>query len=540
MNMEKRPLLLNIFTSGRGFDNSETPEFLANDNKIRYILMNFIFVFGSLILAAFVGQNLVKGSVLDALACAIMIVIIIAGFILARMGISLSVPAFFSLSAYGLFCAFLIWNGDAQGAGFLFIFIYPLLTIFLLGMRLGIYLSCGQLIITAIQVFVPGASKFDYFFDVSIRMVSVYILVLSTTVVFEQTRLAKDRLNAKLTEKLRVFNENLQKMVEEKTSSFLKLHDTFGRYLPDKVIEQLMNSPTGPSLWAEKRYITIMTSDIRGFTPLAEKYPSETVVHLLNYYFSVMVEIINSYNGTIIEFLGDSILCVFGAPLDDNRHADKAVTCALKMQSAMKEVNDWNRKNSFPKIEMGIAINTGEAIVGNIGSNRVMKYNVIGNSVNLSSRIESYTTGGQVMISEYTYNALRSSVNVMQKIRVTPKGVSTPIYIMQVDAIGEPFCISLDSDAVPLKALDPPARVVCFRVQNKHIDERSFAALLTHFSQKEGKLSLTGGTDSFDVFEELKLHVFGRELMAKISGIEGRNTLNIRFNADPGEFPADP
>jgi adenylate cyclase len=393
------------------------------------------------------------------------------------------------------------------------------------------------LIIIAVQMFVPGASKFEYFFDVSIRTVSVYILVLSITVVFEQTRLAKDRLNAKLTEELRVFNENLQKMVEEKTGSFLKLHDTFGRYLPDKVIEQLMNSPNGPSLWAEKRYITIMTTDIRGFTPLAEKYSSETVVHLLNYYFSVMVEIINAYNGTIIEFLGDSILCIFGAPLDDSRHADKAVTCALRMQSAMKEVNDWNRKNSFPEIEMGIAINTGEAIVGNIGSSRVMKYNVIGNSVNLSSRIESYTTGGQVMISEYTYNALRSSVSVTQKIRVTPKGVSNPIYIMQVNAIGEPFCISLDSDAVPLKALNPPARAFCFRVRGKHIDERGFEALLTHFSRKEGKLSIAGGTDSFNVFEELKLRVFDRELMAKVSGIEGGNTIDIRFNMDPGEFP---
>ncbi|MDR0641570.1 MAG: hypothetical protein LBG07_03835 [Treponema sp.] len=543
--MEKQPLLINIFTSGRGFDNSGSPEFLANDNKIRYVLMNFIFIFGAFILAAFVAQNLAKGSIFDAAACAIMIVIIIAGFALARTRINPSIPALFSLAAYGLFCSFLIWNGDAQGAGFLFIFIYPLLTIFLLGMKPGIYLSCALLIITAVQVFVPGISKFKYPFDVSIRMVSVYILVLSIAVVFEQTRQAKDRLNAKLTEELRVFNENLRKMVEEKTSSFLKLHDTFGRYLPDKVIEQLMNSPTGPSLWAEKRYITIMTSDIRDFTPLAEKYSSETVVHMLNHYFSVMVEIINSYNGTIIEFLGDSILCIFGAPLDDNRHADKAVSCAIEMQSAMKEVNGWNRKNSFPEIEMGIAINTGEAIVGNIGSPKVMKYNVIGNSVNLSSRIESYTTGGQVMISEYTYSALCSPVNVTQKIRVTPKGVSNPIYIMQVDAIGEPFCISLDSDAVPLKMLDPPVRAFCFRVRDKHIDEQGFEALLTHFSRKEGRLSITGGVEGegggandFDVFEALKLRVFDRELMAKVSGVEDGNIIKIRFNADPGEFPA--
>jgi class 3 adenylate cyclase len=281
-----------------------------------------------------------------------------------------------------------------------------------------------------------------------------------------------------------------------------------------------------------------MTSDIRGFTPLAEKYSSETVVQLLNHYFSIMVEIIDSYNGTIIEFLGDSILCIFGAPLDDGWHADKAVACALKMQSSMKEVNAWNRGNNFPEIEMGIAINTGEATVGNIGSDKVMKYNVIGNSVNLSSRIESYTTGGQVMISEYTRDALRSSVSVTQKIRVTPKGVSNPIYIMQVDAIGEPFYISLDDDAVPLTRLDPPVKVSCFRVRDKHIEERGFDAMLTHFSRKEGKLSIAGDADSFNVFEELKLRIFDRELMAKVNGVEDGNTINIRFSADPGEFPA--
>jgi class 3 adenylate cyclase len=537
MDMGKWPLLIDIFTSGRDFDDSGSPESLVKDNKIRYVLMNFIFISGALVLAAFVGENLLKNSTLDAAACALMIVIAIAGFILARAGWELSIPAYLSLISYGLFCAFLIWNGDAQGAGFLFIFIYPLLTIFLLGMKTGIYLSCSQLVITAIQVFVPGTSRFVYPFDVSIRMVAVYILVLSITVVFEQTRQSKDRLNARLTEELRIFNENLQKTVEEKTDSFLKLHDTFGRYLPGRVIKQLMDSPTGPSLWAEKRYITIMTSDIRDFTPLAEKYPSETVVHLLNHYFSVMVEIINSYNGTIIEFLGDSILCIFGAPLDDDQHADKAVACALAMQSAMKAVNAWDQRHNFPRIEMGIAINTGEAIVGNIGSDRVMKYNVIGNSVNLSSRIESYTTGGQVMISEFTYNALRSSVNVTQKIRVTPKGVSASISIMQIDAIGEPFFIFLDNETLPLKTLTPPAGAVCFRVRGKHIEDRSFEAQITHLSRKEGKLSIAGNAYSFNLFEEIKLQVFDRELMAKVIGIEDKNSIKIRFSADPGELP---
>ncbi|MDR1588538.1 MAG: adenylate/guanylate cyclase domain-containing protein [Treponema sp.] len=534
--MKKNSLLINVFTSGKRFEKSDKMEFATSDNKIRYILMNFIYIAGSLILAAFVVQNILKESLFDAAVCAAMIPVIIVCFLLARFGSRLEVPAAFTMVSYLLLCFLLIWNGDAQGAGFLFIYIYPLLTIFMLGMKTGIFLSCCQLVVTGIQVFVPAASKFDYPFDVSIRMVTVYALILSITLVFEKSRLTKDQLNAKLAEDLRAFNENLQKMVEEKTSSIMKLHDTFGRYLPDRVIRQLLDSPTGPSLGGEKRYITIMTTDIRGFTPLAERLETEMVVQLLNYYFSAMVEIINSFNGTIIEFLGDSILCIFGAPLEDEWHADKAVACAIKMQSKMKDVNAWGRSNNFPEIEMGIAINTGEAIVGNIGSDKVMKYNVIGNNVNLSSRIESYTSGGQVMLSEYTFNVLRSPVNVVQRTKVNPKGVSSSIFIVQVDAIGNPFDIALDNEDVPPERLKSPVTAVCSRIQDKQIGADKFEAMVTHLSRKEGKLSFADDVNSFAVFDDLKIYMFDRELLAKVSAIEDQNTIKIRFTSDPEQF----
>ncbi|MDR1444731.1 MAG: hypothetical protein LBI94_07625 [Treponema sp.] len=527
--MNKNSLLLNIFTSGRRFEPDEAGSAMP-DNKIRYILMNFIFIFGSLILAAFVVQNILKKSFFDATACAVMIVVAITGFSLARVVRRQVIPAVFSMISYEMLCLLLIWNGDAQGAGFLFIYIYPLLTILLMGMKTGILLSCSQLVITALQIFIPGASKFTYSFDVSIRMVTVYVLVLSITIVFERTRQTKDLLNQRLTTELKTLNENLQQMVEEKSGTLIKLHDTFGRYLPDKIIKQLLESPGGPSLWGEKRFISIMTSDIRGFTSLAEEYESEKVVMMLNHYFSVMVEIIHTFSGTIIEYLGDSILCIFGAPLEDEDHADNAVACALKMQAAMKEVNAWGRGNHFPEIEMGIAVNTGDAIVGNIGSDRVMKYNVIGSNVNLSSRIESYTTGGQVMLSEYTYNALHSPVRVVQKTHVTPKGVSKPLLIIQIDAIGEPFNITLDSETVPLEQLDPPLTVLCFRIRDKQIEADGFEVLLTHLSRKEGKLLLTGGTNTFAVFEELRLYIFDREVLAKIVDIEEKR-MTVRFTS---------
>ncbi|MDR2136628.1 MAG: adenylate/guanylate cyclase domain-containing protein [Treponema sp.] len=535
--MSEKPLLVNIFTSGKNFESGEA-EPAMTDNKIRYVLMNFIFIFGAVVLAAFVAQNILKGSYFDATVCAVMIAVAITGFILARVVRAQTVAAIFTIVSYGLFCFLLIWNGDAQGAGILFIFIYPLLTILLLGMKTGICLSCAQLVVTAVQVFVPGVSRFSYPFDVSIRMVTVYVLVLSITVVFERTRQTKDRLNRRLTTELKTLNENLQQMVEEKSDRLVRLHDTFGRYLPDKVIKQLLEYPGGPSLWGEKRYITMMTSDIRGFTPLAERLESEKVVTLLNHYFSVMVEIIHAFSGTIIEFLGDSILCIFGAPLEDEGHADKAVACALKMQSAMKDVNAWAAGNSFPEIEMGIAINTGDAIVGNIGSDRVMKYNVIGSNVNLCSRIESYTTGGQVMLSEYTFNALRSPVRIVQKVQVNPKGVSIPILIMQVDTIGEPFNIALDGEAAPPGPLVPPVKVLCFPIRDKHIDTDAFEALLTHLSAKEGKLLPGVEMNTLAVFDELRLRMSGREVLAKITGIDEGGVITLRFSSSPsGLFP---
>jgi class 3 adenylate cyclase len=541
---KKRHILLNIFTSGKYSDISGKPACAMPDNMIRYILMNFVFVFGTLVLAGFFVHNVLKGSVFDATLCAVMIVISIIGFIIARLDISPIVPAVFAMICYELTCSLLTWNGDAQGSDYLFIYIYPLLTVFLLGMKAGACLACSQLLITGIQVCVPGISKFAYHLDVSIRIIAAYILVLSIAMVFERTLQVKDRLNNALTEELRQFNDNLQKMVEEKTNNLMKLHDTFGRYLPDRVIRQIMESPNGPCLGGEKRCISIMTADIRGFTSLAEKFEGESVVKLLNHYFSAMVEIIHSFNGTIIEFLGDAILCIFGAPMDDEWHADNATACALKMQSVMKEVNVWSKHNGFPNIEMGIAINSGEAIVGNIGSDKVMKYNVIGNNVNLSSRIECYTTGGQVMLSEYTYNALRVSVNVVQKARVIPKGVSAPIFIMQVDAIGEPYSITLDREFVPLKQLERPIRALCYRINDKQIEEKEYKVLVTHLSRKEGKLLVLYDEDEshreptgiFNIFDGLKLLLFEREVLAKINSIEDNKTIRISFTTDPNDI----
>ncbi|HNL74227.1 MAG TPA: adenylate/guanylate cyclase domain-containing protein, partial [Leptospiraceae bacterium] len=186
-------------------------------------------------------------------------------------------------------------------------------------------------------------------------------------------------------------------------NEFIK--NTFGRYLSDDVVASILESPKGTSLGGEKREVTIMMTDLRGFTSISERLPAEKCVLMINNYLDVMTDVILKYQGTIDEFIGDAILVIFGAPIQREDDAARAVACAIEMQLAMKEVNEKNRRDGLPEVVMGIGLNTGEIVVGNIGSHKRTKYGVVGSNVNLTSRIESYTVGGQTLVSQRTLEA---------------------------------------------------------------------------------------------------------------------------------------
>lgn len=156
------------------------------------------------------------------------------------------------------------------------------------------------------------------------------------------------------------------------------LGETFGRYLSDEIVKQLLETPDGLELGGKKRQVTAVMSDIRGFTAMCEAMDARSLVTMLNHYLGEMTEIIEKYGGTVIEFIGDGILSLFGEPVKTNSHAADAVAAAIEMEAVMPEINRWNRAHGYPILEMGIGINTGEAIVGNIGSEKRTKYNVIG------------------------------------------------------------------------------------------------------------------------------------------------------------------
>ncbi len=220
------------------------------------------------------------------------------------------------------------------------------------------------------------------------------------------------------------------------------IRQTFGSYLSDEIVDAILEEG-GLKIGGEKRRVTILMADLRGFTSLSERLPAEDVVAMINIYLETMTEIIQKYQGTIDEFIGDAILVIFGAPIlrpDDPR---RAVACAMEMQLAMTSVNDRNRQAGYPEVTLGIGINTGEVVMGNIGSQKRIKYAVVGRAVNLTARIESYTVGGQIFISESTLDECGDILRIDSAMKVMPKGVKKPLTIHAVGGIGGDFQLFL-------------------------------------------------------------------------------------------------
>ncbi len=225
------------------------------------------------------------------------------------------------------------------------------------------------------------------------------------------------------------------------------IRDTFGRYVSPEVARTLLESPEGLSLGGEKREVTILMSDLRGYTRFAEEGDPALVMQVLNGYLGRMTEIITEYGGTINEFIGDAIFAIFGAPLSHPDHAERAAACAIAMQCAMEEVNHHHAERKLPRLEMGIGLNTGEAVVGNIGSEKRAKYGVIGSAVNLAARVEGCTLGGQIFLSPYTYQRIQAIAEVGPPLRVEMKGIREPLSLYELRALAGSYAARLPEGA---------------------------------------------------------------------------------------------
>ena len=210
----------------------------------------------------------------------------------------------------------------------------------------------------------------------------------------------------------------------------------FSRYVSKDVYEQLLKDPGGARLGGQRRTMTVLFSDIRGFTTVSEQGEPEAIVAQLNEYFSRMVPIVFAHKGTIDKFVGDMIMALFGAPLDDPDHADHAVQTALAMSAELGQLNGEWVAAGRPALDIGIGINTGDMVAGNLGSQDIMSYTVIGDEVNLGARLESLNKEfrTRVIISDATRAALKGRYDIGALGEVVVKGKSVPVKIFSVVA----------------------------------------------------------------------------------------------------------
>lgn len=208
----------------------------------------------------------------------------------------------------------------------------------------------------------------------------------------------------------------------------------FSRYVSKDVYDQLVADPSLAALGGARRTMTVLFSDVRGFTAMSEKGTPEEVVSQLNEYFSRMVQVVFDHRGTVDKFVGDMVMALFGAPLDDDDHAEHAVQTALAMATALNELNLQWQSQGRPTLDIGIGINTGDMVAGNIGSDTIMSYTVIGDAVNLGARLESlnkdYNT--RIIISEATRARLKGRYDIHPLGDVVVKGKSKPVAIFEV------------------------------------------------------------------------------------------------------------
>jgi adenylate cyclase len=292
----------------------------------------------------------------------------------------------------------------------------------------------------------------------------------------------------------------IQQIIVTKDQAFIK--NAFSKYVPQKVVDQLLENPSLLKLGGEERVLSILFADIANFTSISESMQSTQLVSLLNEYLTNMTDIILAEGGTIDKYIGDAILAEFGVPIKMENHASAAVTTALLMQKRVKELYEY-RETNLPRLKCRIGINSGEVTVGNMGSNQVFDYTVIGDAVNLASRLEGVNKRyhSQILISEFTFKELPFGAfrtRLIDIIKVKGKSLAVKIYVVYgfaadpvdedkikcYDAYEKGFGLYLKKDfyaALPLfeealrfNADDEPSKLMIERIkelEDKNLDE---------------------------------------------------------------------
>ena len=229
-------------------------------------------------------------------------------------------------------------------------------------------------------------------------------------------------------------NDNAEGLVMaiEDISDINKVKNTFKRYVSKQVVDNLLDDDTKLKLGGEDREVTILFTDIRGFTAMSEKMEPEKVVLTLNEYFSEMIDIVFKYNGTLDKIIGDELMIVFGAPLSSKDDTDRALITAIEMQKKIIELNKLRKKRNEPPILVGAGINKGRVVSGNIGSRDMMDYTVVGDTVNLGARLCSAASAGEIIVSGQVKDSAVNDFNFKELKPILVKGKKDKIDVYRV------------------------------------------------------------------------------------------------------------
>jgi len=284
------------------------------------------------------------------------------------------------------------------------------------------------IILTTVGVLLLGILFMTIFVTVMIKPIRLLVNGVSAIAAGDFDQQINIKRSDELGDLTGAFNEMAKSLKEKEV-----MRGAFSKVVTKSVMDHLIQHPDGLKLGGEKKICTVFFSDIRGFTPMSEALSAEEVVHILNEYFTAMTKIIFKYEGTLDKYMGDAIMAIWGAPIEMNDHAERAVLAAIEMGEKMKELQAKWRMEGKREVNIGIGINSGEVVVGNIGSNERLEYTAIGDNVNLTQRLESVAEKGQILISSATYERVKHKVNatMLDPIKVKGKAEKVMAYSVQ-------------------------------------------------------------------------------------------------------------
>lgn len=234
----------------------------------------------------------------------------------------------------------------------------------------------------------------------------------------------------KVFDSIKILSNQMVMAIENSKLSDLRY--AFSRYVSHQLVDGILSNPDKLKLGGERRKVSIIFADIRDFTSMAESMKPEDVVDLLNTYLSALTEIVFKYEGTLDKYMGDCVMAVFGVPISHYNDTERAVVSAVEMQQYVNDINIERERDGLKKVEIGVGINTGYVISGNMGSVDRMDYTVIGDGVNIASRLEGIANRGQILVTKDVYEEVRYLVNAHFLESVTVKGKEKPIDVYEV------------------------------------------------------------------------------------------------------------